>query len=170
MMSLNDKMVLILLQIFKITLNFYHYKHEILTTILPIHVYVNRINNRLVFKIKDGYKLELQTPETMELFSSTKKLIDKTKNGEKVPSPEVAEVVLVQCNLVDNQYQQKSEVLYIFNPNKSSAYLLNVEPSNLVFLKTYNTEFDETIITFTNKNATPLEIKDKVNLKLLISK
>ena len=47
-------------------------KHETLTTIFPIHVYTNRINNRLVFKIKDGYKSELQMPETMELFGSTK--------------------------------------------------------------------------------------------------
>ena len=51
---------------------------------------------------------------------------------------EKVEVVLVQCNLADNKYQQKSEVLYTFIPNKSYAYLLNVEPSNLVFLKTYN--------------------------------
>ena len=50
-----------------------------------MHIYINRINNRLVFEIKDRYKLELQTPETMELFGSTKKLIDKTKNGEIVP-------------------------------------------------------------------------------------
>ena len=67
-----------------------------------------------MLKIKDRYKLELQTPETMLLFGSTKKLIDKTKNGENVPSLEVVEVFLVQCNLVDDQYQQKSEVLYTF--------------------------------------------------------
>ena len=72
----------------------------------------------------------------MKLLGSTKKLIDKTKNGENIPSLEVAEVVLVHCNLVDNQYQQKSEVLYTFTPNKSYAYLLNIQPSNLVFLKT----------------------------------
>ena len=83
-------------------------KHETLTAIPSIHVYINKINNRLVFKIKDGYKLELQTPETMKLFNSTKKITGKTKNGEKVPNPEVAEVVLVQCNLADNQFQQKS--------------------------------------------------------------
>ena len=88
-----------------------------------------------MFKIKDGYKLELQTPETMKLYVSTKKLINKTKNGENVPSLEVVKVVLLQCNLGDNQYQQKSEVLYSFTPNKSHAYLLNVEPRNLVFLK-----------------------------------
>ena len=95
-----------------------------------------RINNRSVFKIKDEYKLELQTPETMKLFGKTKKLIDKTKNGEKVPSLEVVQVVLVPRNLVDNQYQQKSKV--IFTPNKSYVYLLNIEPSNLLFFKTYS--------------------------------
>ena len=119
-------------------------KHEALTAIPAIHVYINRINNRLVLKMMDvkvdnrkyGYKLELQTPETMKLFGSTKKFIGKTKIGEKVPSFEVLEVVLVQCNLVDNQYQ-KSKVSYTFTPNKSYAYLLNVETINLVFLKTY---------------------------------
>ena len=108
-------------------------------------------------------------PETMKLFGSTKKLINKTKNGENVPSFEVLEVVLVQCNLEDNQYQQKSKVLYTFTPNKSYAYLLNVDPSNLVFLKTCNTEFDEIIITFMSQNGRPLEIEDKVNLTLLIN-
>ena len=62
----------------------------------------------------------------MKLFGSTKKLIYKTKNGENVPSCEVVEVVLIQCNLLDNQYQQKSEVLYTFKLNKSCTYLLNV--------------------------------------------
>ena len=57
-----------------------------------------------MFRIKDEYKLQLQTLETMKLFDTTKKLINKTENGEKVPSLEVAEVALVQCNLVDNQY------------------------------------------------------------------
>ena len=94
----------------------------------------------------------------------------KTKNGEKVPSLELVGIVLVQCNLVNNQYQQKPEELYTFTFNKSCAYLLNAEPSNLVLLKTYDTEFDEIIITFPDQNGRPLEIKDKVNLTLLISK
>ena len=55
-----------------------------------------------MFKIKDGYKLEPQKPEAVELLGRTKKLVDKTKNGENIPSLEVVEVVLVQCNLVDN--------------------------------------------------------------------
>ena len=85
-------------------------KHETLTTIPLIHVYINRINNRLAFKIK-------------KLFGSTKKVkIDKRKNGEKVPILEVVEVVLVQSNLLGNQYQQTSEALCTFTANKSYAY------------------------------------------------
>ena len=90
------------------------------------------------------------------------------KNGENVTSLEVFEVVLVQCNLVWNQ--QKSEILYTFTPNKSYAYLLNIEPKNLVFLKIYTTDFDETILTFTDQNGRSLKIEDKVNLTLLINK
>ena len=77
---------------------------------------------------------------------------------------------LVQCSLVGNKYQQKSEVLFNSTPNKSHGYLLNAEPSNLVFLKSCNTEFDEIIITFTDKNGRPLEIKHKVHLTFLIYK
>ena len=69
-------------------------KHETLTKIHPIYVDINRINNRLVFEIKDGYKLELQTREIMKLFGSTKKLTDKTKSGEKVLSLEVVQAVI----------------------------------------------------------------------------
>ena len=98
------------------------------------------------------------------------KLIDKAKNGENVPNLEIVEKVLVQYNLVDNQYQQRSEILYNFTPNKSFAYFSNGTPSNLVFFKTYNTEFDEIIMTFTDQNDRPLEIEDKVNLTLLINK
>ena len=93
----------------------------------------------------------------MKLFRSTKKLIGKTKNWENVPSLEVVEMVSFKCNCVDNQYQQKSEVLYASMPNKYYAYLLNVEPSNLVFFKTYNNEFDEIIIIFTNQTDGPFE-------------
>ena len=83
---------------------------------------------------------------------------------------ELVEVVLVQYNLVDNQYQQKSEVLSTFMPNKFYVYLLNFEPKNLMFLKTYNTDFDNITITFTDQNGRPLEIKDKVNLTFFITK
>ena len=119
-----------------------------------------------MFKIKDKYKLELQTPETMMLFGSIKKVVGKTKNGENVPSLEVVEVVFIQCNnIVDSQYQQKSEVLYTFTNNT-----LNFEQSNLEFLKTYNTRFDEIVIIITGQNGRLLEIQDKVSLTLVINK
>ena len=77
--------------------------------------------------------LKLQMSETQKLFSNTKLLIKKTKDGENAQSVEVVEAFLVKRNLVDNQYQQKSKVLYTLTLNKSYAYLLNLEPSNLVF-------------------------------------
>ena len=70
-------------------------------------------------------------------------------------------ILLVQFIFEDNQYQQKREVLYTFMHNKSYTYLLNVEPRNLLFLKTYNTEFDDIIITFTDKNGRLFEIEEK---------
>ena len=131
-------------------------KNETLPSNPSIHIYINRINNRLMCKIKDGYNLELQTPETMKILNTTKNLVDKTENEENVPTLEVVEVYLFQYNIVDKQYRQKSEVLYNFTPNKSYAYLLNIEPSNLMFLKTYNTEFDDNIVAFiTTKNHHP---------------
>ena len=66
--------------------------------------------------MKDRYKLELQTPETIKLFGSTKKLTEKTKYGENVPCLEVVEVVLVQCNLVNNQYQQSLKYYTLLRP------------------------------------------------------
>ena len=106
-------------------------------------------------------------PETVKLFANKKTQQTRPKNGENVPSIEIVEVVLVQYNLVDNQYQQKSEV---FTPNKSYIYLLNFEPSNLAFLKAYNTEFDEIIINIMDQNGRQLEIEDRINLTLLINK
>ena len=79
----------------------------------------------------------------------------------------MVKLVLVHCNLVDNQYQEKSEVLYTFTPNRSYAYLLNMVQSNLVFLETYNTEFGEIIITFMDQNGTPLEIENKVSFDII---
>ena len=75
-------------------------KHETLTEKPSIQIYANKIKNRIIFKIKNGYKVELLTPETMKLLGSTKKVVDKDKNGEREPKLEIIEVVLVHCNLV----------------------------------------------------------------------
>ena len=95
-------------------------KHEILTENPTIEIYANKIKNRIVFKIKTGYKLELLTPETMKLLGSTKKVVDKDENGENVPKLESVEVVLVHCNLVRNDYQHARKVSFSFVPNKKN--------------------------------------------------
>ena len=85
-------------------------KYETLTGNPSIQIYPNKIKNRIVFKMKTGYKLELLILETMKLLGSTKKVVDKNKNGENVPKLESVEVALVHCNLVKNDYQHASKV------------------------------------------------------------
>ena len=127
-------------------------------------MYVNRIENRTTFKIKSGYYLELLTPETMKLLGST----ESNKNGENVPHLEIVELVLVHCNLVNNDYQQDSRILYTFVPNKTFGSLLEISPTNQVFLKTFNPEFQEVKIWFTDQTGKPLELEDIINITLII--
>ena len=98
-----------------------------------VEIYVTKIENRVTFKIKNGYRLEILTPKTMKLLGSTKNKITKDKNGEKVPHLEITEVVLVHSNIVNNDYQQDSRVLYTFVPNKPFDSLLEISPTNLIF-------------------------------------
>ena len=133
-----------------------------------VQTYVNKIENRVTFKIKNEYSLELVTPETMRLLGSTKNKINKDKNGENVPHLEITEVVLVQCNIVSNNYQQGSRVLYMFAPNKPFASLLEISPTNHIILKTFNSEYDEIIVWFTDQNGKSFEIEDIINLTMVI--
>ena len=134
-----------------------------------IRIYINKIENRITFKIKSGYYLELLTPETMKLFRSAESRITKDKNGENVPHLEVVELVLVHCNLANNDYQQDSRILYTFVPNKTFGSLLEISPTNHVFLKTFNSEFQEFKIWFTDQTSKPLEVEDKINITLIIN-
>ena len=144
-------------------------KHETICENAPILIYTNIINNRIVFKIKSGYKLELLSKETMKLLGSTSSIIDADKNSENVPKLENVEVVLVHCNLVNNSYQQHSRVLFTFVPTKRYGQLISISPHSLVFLKTLNTEFSEIEIWFTDQNNNALEIEDNVNISLIIN-
>ena len=89
--------------------------------------------NRITFTIKSGYDLELLTPETMKLLGSAENKLNKDKNGENVPHLKIVEVVLVHCNLVNNDYQQNSRILYTFVPNKTFGSLLEISLPNHVF-------------------------------------
>ena len=125
-------------------------KYKTLAENPPIQIYPNKIKNRIVFKIKTGYKLELISPEIMKLLGSAKKDVDKNKDGEDVPKLESVEVVLVHCNLVNNSYQQASKVLFTFVPSKQFSQLITISPH---------------LLTMLNR---PLEIKDDINVTLII--
>ena len=143
-------------------------KHEENIDNPSVKLYVNKIENRITFKIKNGYSLELLTPETIKLFGSTENKITKDKNGENVPHLAITEEVLVHCNIFNNDYQQDSRVLYTFFPHKPFGGLLEIYPTNHIFLKSFNSEFQTIEVWFTDQNSQTLEIEDRINLTLVI--
>ena len=144
-------------------------KHETIGENGPILINANTISNRIVFKVKIGYKLQLLSKETRKLLGSTKDIIDSDKNSVNVPRLENVEVVLVHCNLVNNSYQQHSRVLFTFVPNKQYGQLISISLHSLIFLKAMNTEFSEVDIWFTDQHNNVLEIEDNVNISLIIN-
>ena len=142
MINLNYLMVHILYQIFK-------KEHNKKIDNPSIKVYVNKTKNEITFKIKTGYYLELLTHETIKLLGITDNKITKDKTGENVPHFEITVVVLIHCNIVNNDYQQDSIVLYTFVPNKPFGNLLEISPKNHIFLKPFNSEFQVIQVWFT---------------------
>ena len=131
-------------------------------------IYVSKIKNRIVFKITTGNKLELLSPETMKLLGSSKKDIDENKDGEDVLKLESVEVVLVHCNLVKNNYQQASKVLFTFVSNKQFGHLINISPHSLIMLNATNTESSFIEVWFTDQNSKQLQIEDNVSITVII--
>ena len=134
-----------------------------------MRIYINKIENRIRFKIKTGYYLKLLTPETKTLLGSTKIKITKDKKGENVLHLEINEVVLIHCNVVNNSYQQNSRVLYTFVPIKLFGKLLDISPENFIFLKTFDSEFVYIEKRHTDQSSNPREIEDKINITLVIN-
>ena len=143
-------------------------KHKTFAQNPPIQIYPNKIKNRIVFKTKTCYKLELLSLETMKLLGSAKQDVDKDKDREDVPKLESVEVVLIHCNLVNNSYQQESKILFTFVPNKQFRQLITISPHLLTMLKTTNAELKSIQSWFTDQNNRPLEIEDSVNITLII--
>ena len=168
MTTLNYLTDLILYQIFKIISSTFQKKHGEDIDKPSVLIYVNKIENRVTFKIKSGYSLQLLTPEAMKLLGNIENKISKDKNGENVPHLEITEVVLVHCNIVNNDYQQDSRVLYTFVPNKPFSSLLEISSANHIFFKTFNSEYGEIIVWFTDQNSKALEIEDRINLTMVI--
>ena len=107
----------------------------------PILICANRILNRVSFRVKTGYKLELLTNETMRSLGDGP-IIDTTKNGGNVPKLEILRNVLVFCNLVQNVYLQDSRLLLIFVPNSRFGSLLSITPQVLKYCGTADSIFD----------------------------
>ena len=104
----------------------------------------------------------------MKLLGSTKNKIIKDNNGENVPHLEITEIVLVHCNIVNNDYQQDSRVLYTFVPNKPFGSLLEISSTNQIFLNTFKSEYNKIEVWFTDQNIEPLEIDDRKKLTMVI--
>ena len=113
--------------------------------------------------------MKLLTPKTMKLLGSTKSNITKVKNGENVPYLEINEVVLLHCNIVNNNDQQDSRVLYTFVSNKSLGQILDIPAKNFIVLKMFNSKFSYIKVWFTDQNSKPMEIEDKMNITLVIT-
>ena len=144
-------------------------KHKKFTNNPPVTIYVNKIENRITFKIKTGYYLQLLMPQTMKLLGSTKNKTTKDKDGKNIPYLQITEVLLVHYNIINIDYQRELRVLYTFIPNKLFGQLLHVLPKNFVFLKTFDSEFSYIKVWFTDQNSKPLEIEDKINITLVIN-
>ena len=134
----SDEFYITRLVLFSVRYSRLHWVHHWKSTNYLFHIHINRNKNRLVFKVTDGYKLELKLPETMKLFGSTKKTNRQNKERKNILSLEVVEAVLVKCNLIDDINKSRR-----FCSLLCPITLLNVEPSNLVFLKTYHAGFDD---------------------------
>ena len=113
-------------------------------------------------------KIDFTLQETMKLLGSTKSKITKDNNSENMPHLKIVELVLGHCNLVNNDYQQDSRILYKFVLNKPFGSLLEIPLTNHIFLKTFNSEFQEINIWFTDQNSNTLEVEDEINLTLSI--
>ena len=137
MINFNYQMDCILYQIFKILLSIFKKRHGEDIDKPSVQIYVDKFENRVTFKIKNGYSLQLLTPETMKLLGRTENKVTKDKNGENVLH---LEIVSVHCDIVNNAYQQDPRVLYTFVPNKPFGRLLEISPTNHIFLKTFNSE------------------------------
>ena len=123
-------------------------KHGTVTNNPLKRICVNKTENRITFKIKTGYYPKLLTCESIKLLENTKNKITKDGNDEIVSRLEVTEVVLVHCNIVNNDHKHDSRALYIFFLINR---LLDILPKNFIFLKIFNSEIRYIEVWFTEK-------------------
>ena len=133
----------------------------------PMLIYPNKRENRIIFKIKTGYKLELLTNGTMKLLGDGP-IVDIDKNGENVPRLEQVRFVLLHCNVVRNDHLQNSKLLHAFVPSDDFGKLLFVEPKVLKQSKSIDSVFDYIEVWFTDQKNRPLQIEDDLSLSSIV--
>ena len=109
------------------------------------------------------------TPKTLKLLGSTEKRITKDKNGERLAQIEVTEVILVHCNIVNNQCWHDLRVWGMFVPHKSFGQLPNISPTSQDYLEALHSEFSYIEVWFSDQISLLLEIEDRINLTCIIN-
>ena len=109
------------------------------------------------------------TPESMKLLGSTTSKITKNKFGENFPHLEITEVVLIHCNIVNNDHQYDAKVFSMFVPYKCFDQSLDISPKTLIFLKTFTSEFSYIEVWFTDQNSKLPELEGKTNITLVLN-
>ena len=137
-----------------------HYQKtwQIIADNSPVQNYTNKIKNRIVFRIKTGYKPELSS-EKISYYDVQKEMLIKIKMEKMCQKLESVEVVLAHCNSVNNNYQPASKVLFTFVPKKQFGQLITLAPHSLTTLNTTNTEFSSIAVWFTDQNSKLLKSK-----------
>ena len=131
-------------------------------------IYVNKIDNRITFKIKAVLSRSFNTGNN-KITCRAKNKVTKDKNLENVPHLKITKLLWVHCNIVNNDYQQDSGTLYTFIPNKSFGPLLDISPKNFIFLKTFESGFPYIEVWLNGQNYNVLEKEDKMNINLVIN-
>ena len=144
--------------------------HEEKKGISSVRIYVNKIENRITFKIKTGYHIQLLTLGTMKLPVVFKGKTTREENGGNVLHLKITEVILLHCNIFNNDYQHGSRILYkLLVPNKSFGQLLHISPKGIIVSKNWNSEFSYIKLRFNDQLSKPLEIKDKINITFVVN-
>ena len=131
-------------------------------------LYHDRVRNRTAYIIEEGYYIKLPTKEIRDMLGISKRKIGGSNYGDLVPQIEPVTAVLVHCNIVDNDYQRDSKLLYSFVPDKPFGSLLSVEPKSERFTKTFGGGFYDISVWFTDQAGHELDIEDAISLTLVI--
>ena len=130
-------------------------------------MYVNKMGNKIILKIKSGYYFQPSTTKNLKLRGRTDRRVTRDKKGKNVPLLEIKETILGQCHLVNNRYQQNSKALFTFVPDKPFRQLLS--RLKFIFFIKFHSYFSYIKVWFTDQSFDPLDVECRINLTLVIN-